>query len=215
MTDYELLYVIACKNDGSKILHFCRQHGVSGGTILMANGSLKSDLLKALSLCDVKKEVVMMALPTKLCEVLIERLRSKFRFDKPQHGIAYRIALGSVYGSHSCVLNTHNEIKENKTMYQSINIIVDKGQAEDVVDAAVKAGAKGATIINGRGSGLHETSRLFAMDVEPEKELIMIIANSADTDRIVESIRINFAIEKPGNGIVFVQDVINAYGLFD
>jgi nitrogen regulatory protein PII len=83
------------------------------------------------------------------------------------------------------------------------------------VEAAAKAGSKGATIINARGSGIHETSRLFAMDIEPEKEIVLIVSDSDSTDHIVASIRENFQIEKPGNGIVFVQNVTQAYGLFD
>ena len=100
-------------------------------------------------------------------------------------------------------------------MYQSIMIIVDKGKAEDVVEVAAKAGSKGATIINGRGSGIHETSRVFAMDIEPEKEIVLIISKTSDAKDIVQCIKEDFDIDKPGNGVIFIQDVSEAYGLFE
>ena len=97
--------------------------------------------------------------------------------------------------------------------YQAITVIVDKGKAEEVVDAAAKAGSKGATIINARGSGIHETSRLFAMDIEPEKEIVLILSQNEKVEDIVESIRQEMQIDVPGNGIIYVQPVNRTYGL--
>ena len=89
----------------------------------------------------------------------------------------------------------------------------DKGKAEDVIDAATAAGSKGGTIINGRGSGIHETSRLFFMDIEPEKEIVLILSEKKNSEAIVSSIREKMEIEKPGKGIIFVQEVSRVYGL--
>ena len=44
--------------------------------------------------------------------------------------------------------------------------LVDKENAEDVVDPAMLAGAKGGTIINARGSGIHETSKIFSIEID-------------------------------------------------
>ena len=70
-------------------------------------------------------------------------------------------------------------------MYQSIIAIVERGHAENVIDAATQAGSRGGTIINARGSGIHETSTLFAMEIEPEKEVVLIVAEKKNTDHIV------------------------------
>ncbi len=80
--------------------------------------------------------------------------------------------------------------------------------------AALKAGSKGGTIINARGSGVHEKSTLFAMTVEPEKEIVLILSEKEKTDAIVESIKNDINLEKPGNGILFIMDTISTYGIF-
>lgn len=98
-------------------------------------------------------------------------------------------------------------------MYQVITIIVDKGNAEDVVRAAEKAGSKGGTILNGRGSGVHETSKVFAMEIELEKEIVLILSEVEKTEAIISSIRKDLKIDEPGNGIIFVQDVNKTYGI--
>ena len=98
-------------------------------------------------------------------------------------------------------------------MYRAIFTIVDRGRAEYVMEAATQAGAKGGTIINARGSGIHETNKLFSMEIEPEKEMVMVLSEKDSVDSIVSSIRQKLDIDEPGKGIIFVQDVSKAYGL--
>ena len=98
-------------------------------------------------------------------------------------------------------------------MYHAITTIVDRGKAEDVIDAATKAGSKGGTIINARGSGIHETSKLFSMDIEPEKEIVIILSEVESTEnRIFDKKPLK--IDEPGNGIIFIQDVNKTYGIY-
>ena len=98
-------------------------------------------------------------------------------------------------------------------MHQAIFVIVNKGDAETVVQAAEAAGANGATVVNGRGAGIHETSKLFAMEIEPEKEVVMIVAARENAATIAESVRQAARLDVPGQGILFVLDVDKTYGV--
>lgn len=100
-------------------------------------------------------------------------------------------------------------------MQQAIFVVVDKGFAELVVSAAEGAGARGATVINGRGAGVHETSKLFSMEIEPEKEIVLIIAKVEFVDAIAMAINDAAKMNEPGNGILFVVDIKKSHGLFD
>ena len=100
-------------------------------------------------------------------------------------------------------------------MYNVITVIVDKGRGDDAIEAATKAGSQGGTIINSRGSGIHETSKVFAMEIEPEKEVVIILSKNDKTSDIVGSIREELKLDKPGNGILFVQDINKTYGLYE
>ena len=99
-------------------------------------------------------------------------------------------------------------------MFQMINTIVEKGDAERVIDAAVAAGSPGGTILNARGSGIHETSRLFGLEVEPEKEMVIVVAPREDVQGIVAAIYDALELGEPGNGIIFIQDVARVRGLY-
>jgi len=85
--------------------------------------------------------------------------------------------------------------------------------AEDVLEAAKSAGSTGGTVIHGRGSGVHEKAKLFNIEIEPEKEIVLILSETAKTDYIVEAIKEKLNIDKPGAGILFVLDVNRTSGL--
>ena len=145
----------------------------------------------------------------------MEILNSKYNFDGANGAIAFCIPVAHVYGAR-CYENVLQENEEGgavKTMYRAIFTIVDRGRAEDVIDAANEAGAKGGTIINARGSGIHETNKLFSMEIEPEKEMVMILSEKNTVESIVSSIRNKLDIDEAGKGIIFVQEVSKAYGL--
>ncbi len=211
---YELIYVVVSNGLGSKVIKEAKRSGITGATVMLGRGTVKTPSLGYLGLGDVRRELVLMVSGRDTARAAIEALHEKFRFDKPGHGIAFATAVCEVTGTSSCSSCITGE-RGGDTVYNVITIIVDKGKAEDVIDAAVKAGSKGGTIVNARGSGMHETSKLFSMSIEPEKEIVLIISERKGTEAIIDSIRKDLKIEEPGNGIIYVQQVSSAYGLYE
>lgn len=215
ITDLERVCIIVNLGMGSKVMQAAKKCGISGGTVLLGNGTIKSRLLEFLALSDVRKEIVFMVGHKKTVDQALVQLDQKFKFQKPNHGIAFTTSVRYVMGASSC---KNDHIKEERgaidIMYHAITVIVEKGNAEHVIDAATEAGSKGGTIINARGSGIHETSKLFSMAIEPEKEVVMILSEKDSTEPIVSSIRKKLKIDEPGNGIIFIQDVNKTYGLY-
>lgn len=208
--------VIVNRSVGSKVLQASRKYGLSGGTILLGRGTIKNPLLEALALNDVKKEIVLLVAEESLGMGFLQNMNKELKLHKRNHGIAFVREVARVCGSKNLSCNQIKQDKgEENTMYQSVHIIVDRGKGETVVEAATKAGAKGATVISARGSGIHETTKLFHMEIEPEKEIVLIILKSGLAEQVVNAIREEMDIDKPGNGIIFVQDVKAVYGLFE
>ncbi len=214
--EFELIYVIANDGQGSKIVKYAKQNGIRGGTIFLGKGTVKNSILQLLELNETRKEIVLMAADNSTASIVMEELNEKFDFRRPNHGIAFSTSVKSIVGERDlgCIVNEESRGAEN-SMYNVIFIIVDKGKAESAVEAATAAGSKGGTIINARGSGIHETSKLFSMEIEPEKEIVLIISEDKFTEAIVSSIREHLEMDKPGNGIIFVQNVNKTYGLSD
>ncbi len=212
----ELIYIIVNSGVGSKVLHFAKEHGIKGGTVFLGRGTVSNSVLNFLALYDERKEIVLMGADKETADRVLSLIDKKLQFEKPNHGIAFTTDVCEIAGTKNYCCNTVREERGvNNKMYQLIMAIVKKGKAEDVIEVAAKAGSKGGTIINARGSGIHETSKLFSMDIEPEKEIVMILSASEKTDNIINSIRKQLNIDEPGNGIIFTQNVNTVYGLWE
>ena len=211
---FELIWVIVNFGKGSNVMQTAKKCGLTGGTIVLAKGTANDNFADFLGLSDIRKEIVLMVSDKKMAECALEALDKKFNFEKPKQGIAFTTDVSEVIGSVGCKATEPNRPESgDKAMYRAITVVVNKGKAEDVIDAAAAAGSKGGTIINARGSGIHETSKLFFMDIEPEKEIVLILSEKNESEAIISSIREKMEIEGPGKGIIFVQEVSKIYGL--
>ncbi|WP_106587699.1 P-II family nitrogen regulator [Salsuginibacillus halophilus] len=91
--------------------------------------------------------------------------------------------------------------------------IVPKGKAAKLVKAAKEHGAEGATIFSGRGTGIHEQKKLFGVEVQPEKEIIFILAPEEKVESIRDALRREGNLDEPGTGIGFVVDTKYLFGI--
>ena len=66
--------------------------------------------------------------------------------------------------------------------------IIKKGYAEQVIEASRKAGAEGATIMFGRGTGIHEQKKLLGIPIEPEKEIIFTVVPAEISEKVLAAI---------------------------
>ncbi|MDR1736107.1 MAG: P-II family nitrogen regulator [Oscillospiraceae bacterium] len=210
-----MLIVIVNYGHGSKVLKLATQAGAPGGTVLLGMGTTKNRLLEFLELSDVRREVVIIAAESSKAEEIAELVNKEFDLRKPHHGIAFILPLTAF----QCAFPTGEAGGESldsnggDIMYHSIMAVVELGKAEEVMEAATAAGARGGTVIKARGAGEYSAGKLFHMDIEPEKEIVLILSKAEDTDKIAGAVQEKLALDKPGNGIIFCQDVIKAYGV--
>ncbi|HZK19440.1 MAG TPA: P-II family nitrogen regulator [Treponemataceae bacterium] len=100
-------------------------------------------------------------------------------------------------------------------MYEIICIvtIVERGKAENIVKEAKEAGATGATIFYGRGTGDKEIKKLLNIHVESSKEIILILGEKEKYKKIMKSIVHAGNLKTPGAGIVFSLPIMDLIGL--
>lgn len=102
-------------------------------------------------------------------------------------------------------------------MYNSdiiaIFAIVERGKADYVVERAKKAGAGGATILYGRGTGQSEIKKFLKMHIESSKEVIIILVEKNKYKKIFDEIVDAGKLKKPGVGIAFSFPVLDLVGL--
>ncbi|NLW22246.1 MAG: P-II family nitrogen regulator [Tissierellia bacterium] len=212
--NFSLFCAIVDFGKGSKVLKKSKELGASGGTFILGKGTVRSSLLKILGLDEVRKELLLMVIEEDLEEIFHEELTREFSLDKPNHGIAFSTPVNRVLGLKGCTYISNQERRGGDEMkYEGIVTIVDRGLADDVVEAARAAGATGGTVMHGRGSGIHEKAKLFNIEIEPEKDIVLILSESQYTDSIIKAINEKLNIEKPGAGIIFVFHVNKTSGI--
>jgi nitrogen regulatory protein PII len=91
--------------------------------------------------------------------------------------------------------------------------IVRKGWGDTVLEASVKAGAHGGTVMFGRGSGIHEQQSILGIPIEPEKEIVLTLTYADQSEEILREIVRAAELEKPGYGLAFVVPVSKVAGV--
>ena len=91
--------------------------------------------------------------------------------------------------------------------------IVRKGWGSTVLEASVKAGARGGTVLSGRGAGINEQEKIFGMSIEPEKEIVLTVTYPDRVDTILEEIVRAAELNDTGRGIAFVVPVDKVVGV--
>ena len=91
--------------------------------------------------------------------------------------------------------------------------IVKKGWGDKALEASMKAGADGGTILMGRGVGVHEQQKILGIPIEPEKEIVLSVTYPDKNEAILQAIVQACDLEKPGAGIAFVVPVNRVVGV--
>lgn len=91
--------------------------------------------------------------------------------------------------------------------------VVRKGWGSAVLDASVKAGARGGTVLYGRGAGINEQEKIFGMSIEPEKEIVLTVVRADLADKVLDDIVRAAELNDTGRGIAFVLPVDKVVGV--
>jgi nitrogen regulatory protein PII len=81
--------------------------------------------------------------------------------------------------------------------------ISDRGAADPVARAAIKAGAQGATITYVRGYGLRDRLGLLRITKKHEKELITVVVDEFDLEAVFQAMAQAGRVEQPGRGFIY------------
>ena len=99
------------------------------------------------------------------------------------------------------------------TSYEMIVCVVNSGFSDAVMSAARACGAKGGTVIHANGTANQEAETFFKITIQPEKEVVLILAPTKIKDAILHAVYKEVGLATPGQGIAFTLPVENAVGL--
>ncbi len=206
---YKLLISIVPHDSGELITNAAKSAGAGGGTITMGRGTASNGVLQLLGLGDTSKDIVYIIIKENLKEAVYNEI-IKASEKKSHFGVIFTLNTPDfIRAGHLDEKSDRAEGEEtmkNEKNYQMINIIVNKGYAEDAMAAARKAGAGGGTIIGARGTAKEGDAAFFGMKIVPEKEMLMILVPAEKKNDIVSAITELPCFAEAGSGIIFCNE---------
>lgn len=103
---------------------------------------------------------------------------------------------------------------EIQKQYDFLLTIVNRGFADQVVDAARKAGARGGTVFYARGTGVHEIEKFFSISIQPEKEIVINVVEHEQLQAIIDSVVEAAGLGVEGRGLTFSMPIDEIVGVF-
>ncbi len=97
--------------------------------------------------------------------------------------------------------------------FKVVVIITSTELADKMVDIAKGAGATGATILPGRGTGIHEALTFFGLSLDTQRSIVLLVVSEARAAAVLYAIREEGDFKKPGTGIAFSFALDKVVGL--
>jgi len=217
--EHQILTLILSDTQCHKCIHIAREKGICGGIITLGRGTVKSSALHLLGIKSQKREIISFLLEKEKAKEMLDYFTTELQLHKPGHGIAFTTSVVMTIcrpGKTQEIGNTEQAMKEEgMRMYKKLTVVVDRGMGEDVMEIARKAGVRGGTIMHGRAAGAEYTQKIFGMEIEPEKELVLILIPDELVDKVADTLYQELHLEEPGKGILFVEPVVDVRGLFE
>ena len=97
--------------------------------------------------------------------------------------------------------------------HQVIVCIVNNGFADEAMDAARAVGARGGTVMSARGTANIEAEKAFQIQIQPEKEMIMILVSEDIKEDVMHALYRSVGTHTPAHGIAFAMPVDGVVGI--
>ncbi|CDQ17831.1 P-II family nitrogen regulator [Halobacillus karajensis] len=220
----KLIITIVKKEKAKRVIHASTLAGAQGGTTFFGKGFRMDEKKRFLGIpVEREREVILTLVSDSIYTRVMNAITKAVKLNRPRHGIGFVIDTKNVSGINHLIglglESIQNESKEGMPLkkqslsYDLIVTIVNKGDAEKVVDASREAGAEGGTIITGRGTGIHEKAKLFNILIEPEKEAVLTLIVKKKCNQVLKAIEQGARLDEPGRGIAFVLNVEETVGI--
>lgn len=186
MNNRNLFVAIVNKEKAEDVMRVLRECGVDGGTITYAEGTASSTLLSLLGFGSTEKEVLFSYIENDIEKICLEKIKEM-----------------KIKGVIAIVDNKGDDMNK----WVMIEVITESGLIEDVMAEARKAGAKGGTIIKGRGTAKEGDVSFFGYPITEEKELLIIIEKKEKEKQIVDAIEKLPFLKEKGRAVIFTLPV--------
>lgn len=213
-TYYDLIVVIVNLGKASRVLAEAKKIGITGGTISLAHGTVNSNLLRKLGLSEIRKEVLLMVSQRKHTVLTINHITDTFHLEEPNRGIIFSTPLSTVVGTHDQLSDLHDTDPVSDPTHEMFVTIVPEGDGDTVVEVVRQGGGAGGTIIPAYGAFAETVTRVFGIEINSEKDIVINLVDKQMANQIEEELTRNIHFQDSDSGIMFSVDAQNVRGIY-
>lgn len=176
---------------------------------LHGHGTAIQSMLDFLGIESNEKRVMLSAATEEKTKAFIEGQRERLHLGVPGHGIVIAVPMKSIGGGKTMEFLKGAEAGSGKYTpelnfaYELIVVIASQGQSDLVMDAARSAGARGGTVLHGKGTGDEQVKKFYNITIAQEKEVVLIVARAEQKADIMRSILQKAGPDSPAQAIAF------------
>ena len=201
----------------------CEELSLPLNVTLHGHGTAVQSMLDLLGIESNEKWVVLSTATEEKTAALIEAQKRRLHIGVPGHGIVVAVPVKSIGGGKTVAYLTGEENASVKTpppgsyAYELIIVVAREGQTDLVMNAARAAGARGGTVLHGKGTGAKSDPKFHNISIAEEKEVILIVSKSEEKSEIMRSILKKAGPDTPAGAIVFSLPAteVAGFGFFD
>lgn len=214
------MVTITKREYGEVFLQYFHENGVHALTAALCEGTAQQKTLDLLGIEKTEKIMLSAVVSENLAPNLLRGLMRNMQIDVPGNGISFTVPLQNVADSASLQYLTQGQniqgnqvIDMEENRFSLVVVIAQKGDTEQVMEAARGANAGGGTIIHAKGIGEKNTAHFFGMSIASEQELIYILSKKKDEKEIMRAISEQVGVRQNGEVAVFSLPVNDVVGL--
>ena len=216
-------YIISVVNPAS-LERLCAVYdavGVPLSVILHGRGTAVQSMLELLGIASDEKRIVLALAPQAKTKELFIRAKEELFIGVPGHGVLVAVPVKSIGGGNTVRYLNGGQMPQKQppqinAFYELIIAVANEGRADDVMNAARRAGATGGTVLHGMGTAPAETAHFLNISIASEKEVILVVAKKEQKNAIMQTILESAGPQTPAGCIVFSLPVsaVAGFGLF-
>mgnify|MGYP001651671968 CR=1 FL=1 len=155
----------------------CEELALPLNVTVHGRGTAVQSMLDLLGIESNEKRVVLSTATEEKTAALIEAQKRRLHIGVPGHGIVIAVPVKSIGGGKTVAYLMGEENKSAKTAppsdyaYELIVVVASEGQTDLVMNAARAVGARGGTVLHGKGTGAKADPKFHNISIAEEKVL--------------------------------------------
>ena len=171
----------------------CEDMALPLNVTLSGRGTAVKSMLDVLGIESNLKRIMFSVAHEEKTREFITRQKRQLHIGVPGHGIVIAVPVKSIGGGKTVAYlrgedGTAKYTPSLNYAYELIVVIANEGRTDTVMNAARAAGARGGTVLHGKGTGSEAAMKFLNISIADEKEVILIVAPTAEKTAIMSEI---------------------------